>query len=464
MKKKTRTMWKSLLLIFTMLMMLGLAGCSAGEKSNEGIGENPSQTISESTSEAIIESTEETISETTIAATNETTTPASNEVSESSTESLNENPTENTTENITENITENTDSTFSIHFIDVGQADAALIECDGSYMLIDGGNRADSDKMYAILKEKEIKHLEIVVGTHGHEDHIGGLPGALNYATAGLTLSPVKAFDSKAFSNFKKYADLNGGGITIPSVGDSYSLGSASVKILGVNGGTDTNDTSIVLKVTYGNTTFLFTGDAEREAEQAILASGEDISATVLKVGHHGSDSSTTYPFLREIMPKYAVISVGEGNTYGHPTDDTLSRLRDADVQVFRTDLQGDIYCVSDGETVTFTTEQPVSTKEIMSAAVLPKSELVVVETEPQTVAAVEAPVQTEPVVKETIAEPQTVAVPILQYILNTNTKKFHEPDCKSVKQMKDKNKKEFSGTRDEVIDMGYDPCGNCHP
>lgn len=227
-------------------------------------------------------------------------------------------------------------------------------------MLIDGGNKGDSSLIYTVLKNSGVSYLDIVVGTHAHEDHIGGLPGAFNYASAGLTLCPVTSYDSDAFEDFAKYAAQKGNGITIPTVGDTYSLGSATVSILGLNAGSETNDTSIVLKVQYGETTFLFTGDAEHEAEQVILNSGADLSATVLKVGHHGSDTSTTYPFLREIMPMYAVISVGEGNSYDHPTDNTLSRLRDADVTVFRTDLHGDIVFVSDGKTVTVSKRKPV--------------------------------------------------------------------------------------------------------
>ena len=246
------------------------------------------------------------------------------------------------------------DSNFQIHFIDVGQADAALIECDGHYMLIDGGNKEDSNVIYSVLKKRNISKLDIVVGTHAHEDHIGGLPGAFNYATADKTLCPVTNYDSKAFSDFVKYAQQKGGGITVPKVGDRYALGSATIRILAVNSAADTNNTSIVLRIDYGQTSFIFTGDAERETEQALLNAGVDLKATVLKVGHHGSDTSTTYPFLREIMPEYAVISVGKGNRYGHPTENTLSRLRDADVKTFRTDMQGDICCISDGRNVVF--------------------------------------------------------------------------------------------------------------
>lgn len=249
-------------------------------------------------------------------------------------------------------------SELQVRFLDVGQADAALISCDGHHMLIDGGNRGDSNLIYSVLQREEISYLDMVVATHAHEDHIGGLPGAFQYASAGLTLCPVTAYDSDVFETFAAKAQERCGGLTVPQPGDTYPLGSATVTILGVNGAEDTNNTSIVLRIDYGETAFLFTGDAEREAEQVILDSGLPLGATVLKVGHHGSDTSTTYPFLREIMPQYAVISVGTGNSYGHPCEDTLSRLRDADVKVFRTDMQGDIVFTSDGKTVTAQTQR----------------------------------------------------------------------------------------------------------
>ncbi len=328
-------------------------------------------------------------------------------------------------------------STFSIHFIDVGQADAALVECDGHYMLIDGGNKGDSNILYSVLKNKKVSNLDIVVATHGHEDHIGGLPGAFNYATANLTLCPVTKFDSDAFDDFKKYATTKSSGITVPKVGDKYSLGSAEVKILGVNSTDDSNNCSIVLMITYGETKFLFTGDAERDAEQVILDSGEDLTATVLKVGHHGADTSTSYPFLRAVMPLYAVISVGEGNSYGHPTEETLSRLRDADVKVYRTDIQGDIYCTSDGKNVVFSVDENEDTL-----------------TNPEET----------PSVEPTPSQPSEPDENKSDYVLNTNSKKFHSPSCSSVKNMRDENKAFYTGTRDDLISEGYKPCGVCNP
>ena len=349
-------------------------------------------------------------------------------------------------------------STFSIHFIDVGQADAALVECDGKYMLIDGGNKEDSSLIYSVLKNAAVQKLDIVVGTHAHEDHIGGLPGAFNYTTADLTLCPVTSYDSDAFEDFAKYAKKSGGGIKVPSVGDEYELGSADITILGVNSGSDTNDTSIVLRIDYGSTSFLFTGDAERDAEQTILNSSADLSATVLKVGHHGSDTSTSYPFLREIMPEYAVISVGKDNSYGHPTDDALSRLRDADVKVYRTDLQGDIYCTSDGKTVSFRPEKNADADTLAAPAPKPAP----APAPAPTPAPAPAPVVVPSVPQE--SAPSIVEPVGIDYVGNKNSKKFHYSDCKSVKQMKESNKFFYTGTRDEMISMGYDPCGNCHP
>lgn len=253
-------------------------------------------------------------------------------------------------------------SSFEVHFIDVGQADCALVSCDGAYMLIDGGNAEDSDLVYSYLKTNGITHLDYMVATHAHEDHIGGLSGAAYAATVGTALSPVTQGDTKVFKNLVKSLDQQGVALTVPSPGDTFSLGSAQVEILGpLKEYEEVNDTSIVLSIDYGETSFLFTGDMESSAEGDLLESGVDLSATVLKVGHHGSSSSTSYRFLREVLPQYAVISVGKDNSYGHPTEAVLSRLEDAEVVIYRTDLHGTIIARSDGTTVTFTTEKAPS-------------------------------------------------------------------------------------------------------
>lgn len=360
------------------------------------------------------------------------TEPPAKVPAETPTEASTEAPTEPPVPTLPEN------STFSIHFLDVGQADAALVECDGHFMLIDGGYKSDSSKIYSILKESAVPKLDIVVASHADSDHIGGIPGAYNYTTADLTLCPVDRHDSEEFNDFLKCADQKGGGITIPKPGDTYPLGSATVEILGVNGGSSTNDTSIILRIVYGETSFLFTGDAGNEAEQAVLDNAWDIFATVLKVAHHGSDGSTATSFLNAVMPQYAVISVGEGNTHGHPTEGALSRLKDVGAKVFRTDMQGDIYCVSDSQTVTMSVTQNKDA-DVFSGPI-----------------PMEVPTE-----KPTEAEPEDTG---RDYVVNKNTKKFHYPSCSSASDIKKANRWDFHGTRDELINKGYQPCKRCKP
>lgn len=321
---------------------------------------------------------------------------------------------------------------FTIHFIDVGQADSALVTCDGHSMLIDGGNADDSNLVYSVLQRETDGHLDYVVGTHAHEDHIGGLSGAFEVDTADVTFCPVTEYDSKAFRNFKTRADERGGGITIPAVGDTFTLGEASVTVVAVNSvPEDTNNTSIVIRIVYGDTSFLFTGDAEQETEEKILETGQDIESTVLKVGHHGSSTSTSQAFLDAVSPTYAVISCGKDNSYGHPHSETLAKLSSAGAEVLRTDELGDIYCTSDGTEVTFSYGEYHKDSDTSAAEI------------------------EEPQQPDTISE---------TYILNTNSRKFHRPDCSSASQISDANREEYTGTREELIEQGYTPCGYCKP
>lgn len=420
--KQRKQKWLGVLLAFSLSVSMG--ACDSDEIDEMDTFPIPTQaTVAVSESQAVEQETETSEKATISAPVNSTppatmTTPAKSE----------------------------TDSTFEVHFIDVGQADSALVLCDEEAMLIDGGNVADSSLIYSYLENHGIDHLEYMVCTHAHEDHVGGLSGALNYATVDTVYCPVTEYDSKAFSNFTSYVEKQGKTITIPSAGDTFSLGSAEVTILApITEATDANDTSIVLRIVYGETSFLFTGDAEREEEQDILDAGYTLNSTVLKVGHHGSDTSTSYPFLREIMPQYAVISVGDGNSYGHPTENTLSRLRDADVKVYRTDMQGHIICKSDGQNVTFTVER----NENADTLGLPDNSTA------NTPEPTSTPTPT----------PTPESTPSGKYyILNTDSKKFHDPDCGTVKRISDENREYYTGTAEELVDMGYTPCGNCEP
>lgn len=248
-------------------------------------------------------------------------------------------------------------SELIIHFIDVGQADAALIQCGDYTMLIDGGNVADSSLIIAYLKKYNIEHIDYMICTQAHEDHVGGLSAPLSVMSVSTVYAPITELGSKAYRNFKQKVSQQNLEIKHPLSDEIFSFGSAEVQLIGpIDEETDNiNNTSIVLKIIYGNTSYLFMGDAEREEEQSLINSGFDLNADVLKVGHHGSDTSTSYVFLRQVMPKYAVISVGKDNSYGHPSEKVLSRLKDAGVTVYRTDLQGDIILHSDGNDIVIT-------------------------------------------------------------------------------------------------------------
>ena len=336
---------------------------------------------------------------------------------------------------------------LKIHFIDVGQADAALVQCDGHNMLIDGGNVEDSNLMYTYLNKQGVTHLDYVIGTHAHEDHIGGLAGALHYASVDTVYCPVTSYSSQAFENFSKAVSAHGAEITVPSVDHSFSLGDAYVQILAVNTGEDTNNTSIVLRIDYGSTGFLFTGDAESPLEQDMLDREVKLKATVLKVGHHGAATSSSYQFLRSVMPEYAVISVGKANTYGHPEEEVLSRLRDADTKLYRTDMQGDIICISDGSCVTFSVSRNPEA-DTFDGIAQNSAQSVQLPTEQSE--------QTEPV--------YTQVTQLIDYIINKNTGVFHSPDCAGVKRMKESNKESYTGTKEDLISQGYIPCQNCNP
>ncbi len=250
-------------------------------------------------------------------------------------------------------------SYFEVHFLDVGQGDASLVLCDGEAMLIDGGNAEESSFIYTYLKNHEITHLKYIIGTHPDADHIGGLSGALNYADAEIAYCSDLEYDTATFYNFKKYLTQNGITLEVPKAGTELTLGSATGIIIGpVSEEAEGNNNSLVIRLEYGNTSFLFTGDAEWQEEKEILDAGYELRSTVLKVGHHGSSHSSSNDFIEAVWPDYGVISAGKDNRYGHPHQSLLNRMEYNDVLLFRTDLQGNILCTSDGQEVSFSVEK----------------------------------------------------------------------------------------------------------
>jgi competence protein ComEC len=222
-------------------------------------------------------------------------------------------------------------------------------------MLIDGGKSSQSSRVYSILRDLGITYLDYVVASHPDADHIGATSGALQYALIGTFYCSTATSDTKTFASLVKRVTALGKTVQIPSSGDTFMLGGAVCTFVNPSQdlGSDNNN-SLVLRLDYGQTSFLFTGDAESEEESAMMRSGANLDVDVLKVAHHGSSSSSSTAFLKAISPVYAVISVGE-NSYGHPTSKTLNALAAAGAQTLRTDELGTITFYSDGSNLTYT-------------------------------------------------------------------------------------------------------------
>lgn len=248
---------------------------------------------------------------------------------------------------------------LQVHFIDLGQSDSILLEYDGHFALIDGGYDYTSDLLLLYLAGCEVDELDLVVSTHMHGDHMGGLPAVMaTYPVKELWMSH-QTYYSTHYDQLLYYADQQGITPVKPELNQVFMLGDVKLELLGPlqKSYEDINNSSLVIMATYGKNSFLFTGDMRWEAEQELVESGTTLKADVLKVGHHGSGTSTSYLFLRYVQPDYAVIQCGRNNEYGHPHDKPMSRLRDADVDIYRNDTLGTIVVVSDGTNITFTWE-----------------------------------------------------------------------------------------------------------
>lgn len=327
--------------------------------------------------------------------------------------------------------------TMEVHFLDVGQGDSTFIQCDGQTMLIDAGNNDKADDVRDYLISKGVTQLDYVIGTHPDADHVGGLDVVIDTFDCKTILMSNRTSNTKTYNDVIRSMKTQNEASTIPTVGTTYSLGSASFTIVAPNKedyGENTNDYSIGILLQHGENRFLFTGDAEEAAEQDMIQNAIDISADVYKAAHHGSRTASSSAFLDAVHPTYAVISCGEGNRYGHPHAQTLNEFRTRGIQVFRTDEQGAILASSNGSTIQW--NMSPSESWIPGEA-------------------------TGSSTKQTL--PANSSVPAA-YIINTNTKKFHLPTCHSATGMKAENRQEITAAREQLILDGYEPCGSCNP
>lgn len=248
-----------------------------------------------------------------------------------------------------------TEDVLKVYFIDVGQADAILLQSGEHNMLIDAGNNEDGVKIVNYLKEINVSKFDYVFATHAHEDHIGGMDDIINNFDIDKFFMPDVITTTKTFEDMLDALEANNLGYDAAVKGEEFDFSGAMVKIIYVgNEGDDLNDTSIVIKVTHGNNSFLFTGDATSKVERKLLK--EDIKSDVLKVAHHGSEYSSSDEFLDGVNLDYAIISVGKDNSYGHPKQSIIDKLNKRNVKIYRTDLSGTIIVSSNGNDISFKT------------------------------------------------------------------------------------------------------------
>lgn len=236
---------------------------------------------------------------------------------------------------------------LKVYIFDVGQADCILVMNGNQTMLIDAGNNADGKFIVNQLQKMNITRMDYLIGTHPHEDHIGGLDDVIKSFDIDKIYMPKKTTNTKTYEDVLSAITSKKLKITTPKIGDSFYLGGAKCEIMNVdNDAEDLNETSIVIELTYGDKKFLFTGDTETTKEKERIWNDID----VLKVAHHGSSTSTSKDFLNQTKPEFAIISCGINNDYGHPHKEIITRLKE--IETYRTDKDGTILVTCDGSDI----------------------------------------------------------------------------------------------------------------
>lgn len=328
-------------------------------------------------------------------------------------------------------------SDLKVMYLDVGQGDAILIQSQGEAMLIDAGEKEQGSTVTGYLEQENIKSLKYIICTHPHSDHIGGMAEVIKEYNADEIFLDKQKYDTETYNNLISLVEKRNITKTYPKAGDTYKLGGSSFEFLtplGKDYGDNTNNYSLVVKLTNGKNSFLFTGDMEEEAEKDLLSEVGDLESDVLKVGHHGSLTSSSLEFLRAVDPVYAVISVGKDNSYGHPSSITLANLEDEDVQVYRTDVMGTVIISSDGNNISVKTEGTYAKQ------------------------ASESPVE-ENTNNLTDDQDKPSDKKSEEYVYVTEKgSKYHKKGCQYVKD----NRKAI--LMEEAKEEGYEPCSVCKP
>ncbi len=319
---------------------------------------------------------------------------------------------------------------LAVHFIDVGQGDAILLEAPDAAVLIDAGTRGAGEIVVQYLVRRGIRRIDLVIATHPHADHIGGLIQVLRNFQVDRIIDSGQPHTTKTFDDYltevERQVDEGHCVFEVPE-DQVVDLGSGAVlTVLGPDTAMGSlNDGSVVCRVDFGSTSFLFTGDAELAAEERLLRRQADVKVDVLKVGHHGSRTSTSSSFLTAVSPAHAVICVGDGNRYGHPHVEVLHRLQNAGVEIYRTDVHGTVIFVSDGRELTVNVQPWVGA---------PESE-----------------------------EKEDDSDEGEGFVGSVRSDVYHYPACRHAESILPANRHWFDSPED-AREAGYRPCGVCRP
>lgn len=352
----------------------------------------------------------------------------------------------------------------TVHFIDVGQGDSIFIQTPSQNILVDAGERGDTVVNY--LKSKKVSSLDLVISTHPHADHIGGLINVLQAIPVKEVIDPGVVHTTKTFEDYLTLIDEKDIKFTEGEAGLSRNLGdSAKLQVLHPSSpsGSNLNDASIVVKLTYGKVSFLLAGDAEQASLKQILGRGYDLKSTILKVSHHGSKTGTSTAFLSAVAPKAAIIMAGKGNTYGHPHDEVLSMLANAKVNIYRTDLHGTIVITTNGQTYDINIKAPYQYNPPKVPEPKPDPAPTPDPAPNPEPTPAPTPTPTPDPIPDPEPTPEPTPAPSGQFVGSVESDKYHYSSCRYAEKILPENEIWFQSVQD-AKNHNYVPCGVCKP